>query len=102
MEIAQDEIFAIDRLPANGAVIVAHSAEARARIQRQIIAELGSEAAGRTKVVVVRDRLAVEERMTGLRKRVLLDEAFPASAPLSTLDLVLKAARGTNAKFGKS
>ncbi|WP_454629556.1 hypothetical protein [Bradyrhizobium cenepequi] len=101
MKIAQNEIFAVDRLPERDAIVVAYSAEARARIQRQIVDQRGSEVAGRTKVVVIRDRLAAEEKLTGIRKPVLLDEAFQISAPTATLDRVLELARGANVAFGK-
>lgn len=100
MEIAQDEIFALDAIPERGAFVVVPSTEIRARVQRQVVEHLGSEIAGRTKVVVIRDRDDVD-KIVGDRHRVFLDPAFAGAVKATTLDRVLQLARGSNARFRK-
>lgn len=100
MKIAADELFAIEALPERGLIVVVQSAEIRAQVQRSIVDRYGSEVAGRTKVVVIRDFGDIDKIM-GVKRQVLLDPGFAGAVRDQTLSKVLALARSANAIFRK-
>jgi hypothetical protein len=100
MDDGAGETFSIESLPARGSIIVVHSAEVRARVRREVLDRYGSEVAGRTIVLAIRDR-GDTGKIVGSKKPVFLDPAYPTSVNAETLAEVRKLAAGVNAKFRK-
>ncbi|WBU27577.1 hypothetical protein OOZ54_12820 [Rhodopseudomonas palustris] len=95
-ELAERELFALDRLPADGAIVIVSSPEIRSHVRREINDELGSEVTGKTKVIVGVSREQIADALVGVRVPVFLHEAFVATAPKDAAEFAASMARSVN------
>lgn len=98
MVIAAADLFSIEGLPARGSIIVVRTAEERARVRRVVLDRYGSEIAGRTTVICIRDR-GDTGKLVGAKKQIFLDPGFASAVTPETLAKVRDLMTAANSRF---